>query len=938
MNKHLLFFLLFISLSMPAFAAKVSGVVTDASTGEPLQGVLVVIKELNRPVETDDSGRYEIDNVPGGTYEVLFNFLTYKQMLQTVSIINNKDVVLNIKLKPEGNTLKDVTVKAARTTNTENAVLMEIKKSSLVVSGISAAQIQKTADRNAADVVKRIPGVTVIDNRFIMVRGLIDRYNSVWLNDAGAPSAEVDKKSFSFDLVPASFIDRIMIYKTPAPELPGDFAGGMVKLYTSSLPDKNEVSGGFDVSYRSNSTGKPFYYNTPSSTDWLGYDDGKRQLPDGTPAYINKNDSNSKEVTRAFSKNGWDINKKTTPADYRFNLNVGNVFSLGKVRLGNRLGVSYSNIHADTMIHRQSWDSTETLDFDYMDYRSVNNVSVSLMDNVLAVFGNSKIEFKNLYNQTGKSSVTMRTMSADSSYNLGDELAYQIGYDSRAVYCSQLLGSHKTRSGNTSYNWAVGYTDLFKNTPDLRRIRYTKQPSDDDTMYSAAVANTVDPVNGGGRFFAELYENVYSFNHHFTQKINLGKLNYSFEVSAGNYIEYKSRFFNARVLGYTIRSGSRAQQMNRLPLSEIFADSNLGDKTNYRIDEITAASDKYNAKNTLVASFVSAKFPIGDKITVSGGARYEDNVQELKGYINLDSVQPKIATKFLLPSVNASYNFNDKMLLRLAYGKTLNRPEFREWAPFYFYDFDSKTGVYGSLFPTIFPSDTLDVAEIDNIDARWEWYPSSGEMVHAGVFYKKFKNPIQQVILSPGIDTRSMGFMNTKEAYSAGIEIEARKDLSFVDDWFKTSFFKSFTFVGNAAFIKSEMTIDDTLTQQLAAVPLQGQSPYMYNLGMFYQSDRLGMQSSLLYNVFGPRLVSLGSQNIENIGEMPFHSLDFSLSKTFFKHYILTASAQNLLDSRSMTIQDANKDGKYTPGNTVDRDFYSFKPGRYYTVGVKVKF
>jgi outer membrane receptor protein involved in Fe transport len=947
MYKRYLFLVLILVSSFNVYAGKISGKVTDAANNEPLTGVLVVVRELNKVVETDDSGKYEFTGIDKGTYEIVFNYVTYKKNLQTVTLLS-KDVELNVSLKSETNTLKDVTVKANKTTNTESAVMMEIRKSNVVVSGVSATQISKTMDRNAADVVKRVPGVTVRDNKYIMVRGLSERYNNVWLNDAGAPSSDVDRKTFSFDMVPAGLIDRMLVYKTPAPELPGDFAGGMVKIYTSSIPDKNQISLSYQMSHLQNSTGTMGNYEEPSKTDKWGYDDGKRQLSANTPAYINKADSNNAEVTRMF-KNDWVTKQKKVAPDGRFNLSAAGIVKLGRVRIGSTLGASYSKVDSNYTLTRQNWDSTAQVDY-YNDQKTVSGISIALMNNTAVAFGNSKIEFKNLYNQSGKSTVIYRASVRDTVNlpNYPDEKGYSLGYDSRACYTSQLSGTHKTTNDKTKYNWTLGYTDLFKNQPDLRRIKYAKQQTDDDSMYKAAVANIVDPVNGGGRFYAQLFEHVYSFSHQITQTITVRK--YTFDVTAGNYIEYKDRYYWARNLGYTIAPGLNAFNLTRLPIDQIFSDSNVAETGKFKIDEITDKSYSYTAQNKLIASFLAVKLPVGKKFSLYTGVRYEQNTQSLQSFISEDSIGIDIKTNFWLPSLNATYNITDKTLVRAAYGKSLNRPEFREWSPFYFYDFEERAGTRGSLFPNVIyvKGDTLDVAQIQNFDARWEWYPSTNEMVHAGVFYKSFKDPIQRVILPSGGSGREYSFINTEKAYSMGIEVEARKSFNFLDEWLNTRLFSGFSFVGNAAFIKSEQTINVDTTNQIGKAQLQGQSPYMYNAGLFYQNDSLGFQGSVLYNVFGPRMYALGSLQEESVGELPFHSLDITLAKYFYKHFMLNIGVQNLLDQTARMVLDVNRNDKFekpavtentaATGLTGDRLYQSYKPGRYFTVGVKVKF
>lgn len=952
-----------ILISFTSFGATLTGTVKDSTDNSPLIGVIVNIKNTSFVAQTDPDGKYEIKGVPNGKFEVVFSFITYEKRTLPVTIKGGQDVVLDAIMAPEGSKqqLNAVTVTATRNTHTETAVLQEIKNSNTVVSGIGSAQISKTMDRNAAEVVKRVPGVTIQDDRFIIVRGLADRYNTVWLNDAGAPSSETDKRAFSFDIIPSGLIDRILIAKTPSPELPGDFAGGMVKVYTTSLVDRDQISVGLQTSSRAYTTGRPFNYVAPSSTDWLGYDDGKRELPSNLPSYINSSNKNINDITRSF-KNNWVINTKNASPDYRFGLALSNAFNLNKVRLGNTLGVAYSNTSTNYNIHRQDWDGIVGTNYisknvNYSDWYSMKSASVGLMDNLGVAIGNSKIEFKTLYSQIGKSSVTERKNIRDTSVTLltaPDERSYSIGYESRSTYTTQLLGVHKSNDDKRKYTWALGYTDLFRNQPDLMRIKYNKDQTADDSDYAAGIAGSVDIYNGGGRFFSQLFEHTYSFNHQFTQNFRIGD-EFNFDVNFGNYVEYKSRYYWARELGYTLKYylpyGSYYSTLPKLPVNDIFSDTAVGEKYKYLIGEVTANYDRYGATNMLIASFLSVNLSAWDKLHVVTGVRYEDNTQELGLYTSVDTfdqTKTKLHTKFWLPSINASYNFTDKMLVRAAYGKTLNRPEFREIAPAPFYNFDDRELIYGTLFPSPLTEKgfVLNVAQINNYDVRWEWYPSAGEMVQVGGFYKQFTDPIQKVIVGGGSDQRNITFCNGKSAYVAGIELDVRKSLSFVDDWIKTDFFKDFMVVGNIALTKSELDMDtaalnarfQTPTSFLDKTKMQGQSPYVYNVGLFYGNEKNGFQASVLYNVFGQRMYAMGTYKEleESIFEMPFRSFDATLSKTFFRHYVVSFGAQNMLNSTSTFMKDMNHDNKIDKVN--DRELKSFKPGSYFTVGVKVKF
>ncbi|MDI9319103.1 MAG: TonB-dependent receptor [Phycisphaerales bacterium] len=938
MIKSLLsFLLLFIGVS--AFANNnITGKIVDSSNkNESLPGVVVMIKSNGKGDQSDIDGKFMISDLKNGKYEISFSMMGYKTKLIPVTI-EGKDIELEVFLTSNSHDIKEVKISGTKVTHTEASVVMAIKQSTTLVSGIGSSQIAKTMDRNAADVVKRVPGVTVQDDKFINVRGLYDRYNTVWLNDAGAPSAEVDKKSFSFDIIPSGLIDRIFVYKSPAAELPGDFAGGMVKVYTTSIADKNQFSVGFQTSYRQNATGQDFWYNRKSSTDWLGFDDGGRSIPNGTPDRLNKaKDANS--ISNLFN-NDWQVFTKKLNPDMRFNMSASNIWKVGKVRFGNTFGLAYSSVSTAYSVHRTDFDSLgDSPIYDYNDKTYNTTTNVGIIDNIAAVFGNNKIEFKNLYNQTGKASLVYRSNNFIPDAPVADERSYAMGYESRAVYSTQLSGTHKTNDGSRKYTWALGYNDLFKNQPDLKRIKFTKDPTLPDSMYAAPVPNgAVDPVNGGGRLYMQLYENVYSFNHQFTQKFNVKRR--IIELNVGNYLEYKSRYFYARTLGYTVRAGAYSTNiLKRSSVNDIFSSKNVGQNvradSTFKLDESTSLSDHYSGQNKLIASFISLKIPITMQTNAIIGVRNENNTQSLQSVSGTDTVEPSINTNYFLPSLNLTYNFTEKKLLRFAYGKTLNRPEFREWSPFYFYDFENRADVYGSLNQAV--NDTLKVAQIQNFDLRYEFYPSAGEVLHVGVFYKTFKNPIQQILLLTSADNKAFTFANADKAYSLGAEIELRKNLTFLDDLLHSNVFSRFTLTGNASFIKSGLSFSDAPKNalQLKNSPLQGQSPYVVNLGLFYQNDSLVLQGSLLYNVYGPRMFLLGRTGLPSIGELPFNSLDLTLSKTFHKHYVVSFGIQNLLDQTLTRVEDNNQDGKFKRGD--DKVFSSFKPGRYYSLGFRIR-
>ncbi len=941
---------MFLILGFSSFGGVIKGSVVEDKNNAPMVSVVISYKAVdslngsNGGGISDIDGKFELTGVKKGDYIVTFSYLNFTKETRTVKV-ESGDVVLDIRMKEMVQEMQAVEIKAKKTTNTEAAVINEIKTSNAVVSGTSASQISKSMDRNAADVVKRIPGVAIQDDRFVVVRGMPDRYNTVWLNDVGAPSSEADKKSFSFDVIPSGLIDRILIFKTPSPELPGDFAGGMVKVYTTSIPDKNQLMVNVQTSSRDNTTGKPFNYNQQSKTDWLGYDDGSRNIPAGTPDPVNKSavDQDHSAISKAFG-NDWKIYNKNATPDMRLGLAYSAVFKLKKVRIGNTVGLSYANTRTSYIVNRQDWDSSVTRNYDYNDRIYTNNVNVGLLENLGVSVGNSKFEFKNLYSQVGKSSLIMRTSGQDSS--MVPERSYAMGYESKATYSTQLSGTHKNESGSRKYTWTIGYNDLFKNAPDLRRLKYV-QNSPNDTLYRAnTIASAADLYYGGARYYSQLFEKTYVFNHQFSQKVNVGS-DYSFTVNAGNYIEFKRRALKIREFAATLSSiGNPRDHRDSLltaDVNHIFEDQNVGPKNSFVIDEGTSPSDKYSAQNDLVASFVSVNVPVGKHVNIVTGVRNENNWQQVLGYNTTDTINRNVKTNFYLPSINASYNFSDKSLIRAAWGKTLNRPEFREFAPVVYYDFEDLALLKGSLYTSGVNKSplTLEVAEVNNYDVRYEFYPSAGEMIHIGGFYKTIYSSIIRVVDIGNIgENKTFTFINGSNAYVAGLEFDIRKNLGFLDTKLGTHFFRDISFVGNLALSKSESKVDSNVFRRMIPVTtVQGQSPYVVNLGAYYQNEFTGLRASLLYNVAGGRLYALGNvqQGAESLGELPFQSLDVTISKLFKRHYLLNLGVQNLLDSKVSIVKDINRDNKFT-STSADREYKTFKPGRYFTIGVKVNF
>jgi hypothetical protein len=927
----------------------IKGTVKDKKNSETIVGASIVIKGTQTGVTSDLNGNFEIKNLAPGNYTVNFSYISYKpETFNNINVSDGKATELNIEVESEVITIKSFTVKGEKKTDTEVSMIASIKSSSLVTSGVSSQQITKMQDRDASEVIKRVPGITVIDDRFVIVRGLNERYNSVMLNNVLAPSSETDVRAFSFDVIPSSLLEKLIIYKTPAPELPGDFAGGAIAITTKNTPDKNFLTFNYSGSYRSETTFKDFYSNAKGSKDWLGYDDGTRGLPSGFPANLQDIIPSTQEGKSLITQLGRSLNKDWTASSYkagldqRFSIAGGTKINLGKKTLSNITSINYSNTNNYKNIIRSYYLQYDTLNekpdtsWRYNDAQYANTAKIGVLHNWSLSFNNKqKIEFRNFFNQQGSAITTLRNgRDFDNLQTLIKSSQFQ--YTQRTTYIGQLGGQHSFNDDKTKFDWTIGYAHAKRDEPDIKRITFALDNNDPElptyNHYFMLISGNADP-RFAGRVFLNSSEQVVSLNLNFEQKIIKGSYKPTFK--AGFYGEDKIREFNARLLGYKTAPGcnwSFAYQ----PIDTIFADHNINTTNGIVLSEKTNPSDSYDASNRLFAGYVAASLPIGTKINIYTGLRIEKNKETLNSFssdYSKKSITAEINKTNYFPSINTTYSLHEKSLIRLAYGRTINRPEFREMAPFAYYEYQQAATIYGN--PEI--SD----ARIDNYEMRYEYYPSASETYTAGVFYKSFKNPIETIIPNAGSDL-AFTYENALKANSFGVEAEIRKSFSSFDKISFLRFLKDFSFIFNGAYIVNTVYFKAEQTTSKKDRPMQGQSPYILNTGIFYQNDKAGLQGNIVFNVFGKRIVYVGSVDIPDVYEMPHPLLDFSFSKKIGKYVQIKGGIQDILNKPFEYKQfisfnkDTNNDGIGDAKITKSQTTLSYLKGSCYTLGISI--
>jgi TonB-dependent receptor len=940
----------FILLTGGVFAqvGTIKGNVKDATTGEGIVSANVFVLGTTQGTVADIDGNFEITKVKTGKYSLVISFISYKtDTLKNISVYADQITVINTSIVEESQQLSEVVVSGQRMRDTDISIISDIKTSQLIVSGISAQQISLSQDRDAAQVVKRIPGVTILNNKFVNVRGLSERYSVVLLNGVIAPSTEVDSRAFAFDLIPSSMIDRMLVYKSGGADLPGDFAGAVINISTKSVVDENSLSINFTGGFRAGTTFRNFISEKGSSTDWLGSDNGYRDLPNNFPQRnLSTYDLSFFRNRQIVGEAGANLNQdwvgtqgKVIP-DLRTTINFSRSINIGKMRLGNITSLSLSN--ARQRLQQQNYyyegysqpNTKVGRRFVYFDNRDATTARVGVISNFsLEITPSHIIEFRNFFNQQGNSQVTSRTGIQD--VQNFEVINKAINYTERSIYAGQLGGRHSF-SERLSLTWAYGYSQTSANQPDYRRIG-SQRPIGSNDPFSIVATGSGNAADG--RFFSKLNETVHSQILNIDYKLNPSQAeNQQAKISMGYYGSQTARDFNARLFSYTAFTADREidPSFYQVGFNDIYKRENLigandgpdADKSTYpvlKITEGTNPSDSYTAANLYTAGYLNF-YKSFNMFKATVGTRVEYNRQQLNSIdTNGDVVKVDNPLTNVLPFVNLSYNFTPKNLLRASYSKTLNRPNFRELAPFNYFDFDRNANTFGF--------DSLKIATIDNVDLRFEHYPSANENISIGVFYKHFINPIETRLV-PGSNI-IYSFMNAQSATSFGAELDLRKSLQGISN---SAFMDKISILFNAALIHSKVILSEKASNQDKERAMQGQSPYIINAGVNYADVENGLQVNVAYNVFGKRIFAIGDFNQQSgvaqnptQYEMPRNQIDLTVSKDFGQHFNIKLGIQDILNQKYRLVQDSNSDREITG---FDDPIQLFRPGQYVTFGV----
>ena len=981
--KHYLAVILFVSnivFSQNNF--KISGKISDKSTGEGLIGASVYLDGGNNGTISDFEGNYEILNIESGIVKIICQYISY--LNDTIEINLDNNLTVNFELISDSYTIDDVNLVTKVNRKDESYVVNVQKKSIGLINTLSKKQMRITGSSNAADAVKNVSGVNIQSGKYVFVRGLSDRYSLATLNGVAIPSLDPNKNSVQMDLIPSNIIDNILVFKTFTPDLPGNFTGGLVDVYTSDFPDSLEVFFNYSTGYSNLSNlNNNFLRQDPSNTDWIGYDDGSRDIPDFVlqnginnydpssfeqafyyaqsqdPSYANmtlnevqddngnfnswserwfwieqhriKTNDSLSIATNSFSKN-WDPERYRSGLNRSLNFSIGNKYILKEKEVGFYSGVNYSKKYlyfenAEFGRYKQTGSASQTLNPNKvgLESRGDENIFGSIFTTTSIKFNdNHKLALMGMINQSGQSSARyFDGENMSDAFGLYEEQRTQ-RYLERQMKTSQLSGNHKfSRNKNSELNWYLGLTKSYQNTPDLRvftnSYEYIYLEDDEtgdiylDTLPTYSIQANLYPAPT--RYYRYLNEDNINFKSDYKFNLNDSefiKLGFYYLDKKRDNIEYRYTFI-ANGINY---NDNLKEYFNSENMIVGQSNTGLGGQGEYiNVIDNTEIKNQYNAEQKILSSYIMSTLNPTDILEITFGARFE-NSKILALSSDAEQDIGRLNNSDILPALNAKYNLDENSFLRISFTKTLARPSFREIAPISWYDFETTFQFIGNP--------NLKRTLINNLDLRLERYLLGAGIASISGFYKKFTNPIEQV-MNPQAQNIELSWRNVDQALLFGFEFEFKKKILLKKERILNLGF-------NASYIKSQTKIDSQELELIQALdpnhsdtrPMFGQSPYIINFYSQYQFNK--WTSSANFNISGKNIVIVQKGAVD-VYQAPQPILNLKINRKITEKSNISLSARNLLSAKNRW---------YYPFNGKEYNFRNFNYAPQFNLGVQI--
>jgi hypothetical protein len=896
--------------ALPALAqqtVRVIGTVRDEVNAIPLPGVPVEVVGTTTVVYTDVDGRYVLE-VPAGMHQIKVALDGYQERTVNVDTSTGRVVTLDVGLTMT-RFAETVTVTAAVLdveTSSAEAQLIERRQSQVITDNVGAQEMKSNGDSDAAGAMTRVTGLSLVDNQFVFVRGLGERYSNTTLAGSVLPTTEPDKKVVPLDLFPTGLIDSVQVNKSYSPDKSAEFAGGLVQIVPLKLPAQPVVDFSYGLNFSSTATGKDILLSPLGSRDWLGFDNGARALPSAFPdGKIVRQGVYTPDV--GFSPNqatefGRLLNNQWRPATesgkpgQNWSGTFGNRFG----NLGVVASVSHSYKEQYIEEQRRFYRIAEAGELeaisDYAIQTGTQRGQLGIVGNLSYQFTpNQRLSVENFYTHSGRDEG--RFFEGPNTENNFRFRNYRLQFVEEGLVSNAVGGEHFFQNlSNSRIDWRVNMARATRDEPDLREV-----------LYQAALTGTAnyvlaDESQSGFRMFNELDDDTTDVAANWSVFDTSGgrPTQYKFGL---NYVE-RNRDFQSRRFRFipSVLNKDGAVPVNlALTPEELYTSANIG--TAFRFNEETRPVDAYSGDQKTTAGYGMIDFSLAARTRLVAGARVERFDQRVNTFdpfgLFVRTISAENRNTDVFPSVNFVQGVGGNANLRVSYSTTVNRPEFRELAEFEFTDVVGSRAIKGN------PS--LDRALIQNVDGRWELFGGARNVVAASVFYKYFDKPIERVVIAAA--NPIVTFQNADHARNFGFEFEAGREIG-----------NNIYLNANYTFVDSKITLlpEQRTVQTSLERALAGQSKNLFNLTAEYAVG--GFATRLLFNYFGDRISDVGSNQAPDIVEEGRGALDLVFSQRF-RGLNVRLTLENLTDSDYLFTQGTEDQRLYKLGRTTAISF-----------------
>ncbi len=979
---------LFCVLVAPVFGQELAGsgsifgLVREADSGNSITNVAVGLVGSPLRGVTGSDGRYSILMVPAGVYDVTFSHASYeRQVVREVRVVAGEATPLDVGLRLPMFELELMEVMADPLGGLDAELRLERQQSASLVDAISSDMFSRLAAGDAAEIMTKVTGVSVVEGKFAVIRGLSDRYNLALLNGADVPSADPYRKAAQLDLFPADVIESVVVSKTFTPNLPGGFAGGSMDIRTKSFPEKFVFKTSIGVGYNTQATFNDDFLTYPGGGhDWLAMDDGTRALPNELMD-VSGNDLNALLQTATSGSLSIPLSEKTAaaeeldrlvrsfgtpymgperdapPLDHDFNLGMGDTALLGgsEVPLGYFANISYERdyrYYEGGIRRRYAPRAGEPHIYqDYEDTRSATLAQWSAMANLATrPWEDHELAYTFLYTQSSEDQARVLYGQIESSgedqFN-DDRRTHRntLYWTERNLTFNQFRGDHQfPQWSDLQVDWLVSLASTSQEEPDLRYFNFISYPNPTDPTSPLRgvdlISNNTPFPDRPTRYFRTLEEQNFSPKIDLTLPVDDAR-GLKWELKTGALLSQSDREFNERTFSYSGGSGSLVDVETfpfnymlgtNAPPPQLVVQNNRPRYVFSRTLDSRFGNNFYDGSQDISALYGMLEIPVLESVRLVGGVRYEDTLLEVtsSAYQSTSSFTGRIDQGDLLPAINLTWEFREGMNLRLSYAETVARPTYREFARYRSFDVVGDQEVEGNPF--------LQMTQIQNADVRWEWFTKGGGILSVGGFLKFLTDPIEKFNATLTVDGEPIWtssadfvtFLNSEEATVWGLEFEARQNLGIFDEALDP-----FSVGVNATYINTEVPIEEEIQQlKLTATgelfttrPLFDQSPYIINADISYDNLRSGTAATLSYYYAAERL-SLVSNGGWDIYEQGAPSLDLVVTQRLGARYFLKFSARNLLNPEIVNSYSVNGSddqeyiySSYTKGVTFGLSF-----------------